>query len=365
MNMDIFVQEHGIFGWLIVLGGALLATLIIKFIFKIVLKHLEKLAARTESDWDDIVFAGLSATKSWVIFVWIAYSLLPLLKLHDSVQKAGHIVVVVASAVQICLWGIRGIGRWRQGFLEKRRETDNSSIAAIGLLGTVLQLMLIVTVVLFGMSNLGIDVGALIAGLGIGGIAIALAAQNILGDLLASLSIVLDKPFEVGDAISVGGLSGTVENIGLKTTRVRATTGEQLIFSNKDLLESRVQNFKRMWQRRVVLKIGVTYSTPEAKLAAIPGWIKGFIDADKDLRFDRAHFMSFGASSLDFEIIYFVLSDKYNLYMDRQQALLMSIFSKFNAEKVEFAYPTQSIIVEKIPPMAAKGPSLAVPEPTA
>lgn len=363
--MDIFVQEHGIFGWLIVLSGALFATFILKFIFKIALAHLEKLAARTDSEWDDVVFAGLSGTKSWVIFVWIAYSLLPLLKLHESVHKAGHIVVVIASAVQICIWGIRGIGRWRKGFLEKRRETDNSSIAAIGLLGTFLQFMLIITVVLFGMSNLGIDVGALIAGLGIGGIAVALAAQNILGDLLASLSIVLDKPFEVGDAISVGGLVGTVENIGLKTTRVRALTGEQLIFSNKDLLESRVQNFKRMWERRVVLKIGVTYSTPEAKVAQIPGWIKGFIEADKDLRFDRAHFMSFGASSLDFEVVYFVLSDNYNLFMDRQQALLTAILTKFNAEKIDFAFPTQSIIVEKIPPMAPKGPSLASPEPTA
>ncbi|HWU44155.1 MAG TPA: mechanosensitive ion channel family protein, partial [Bdellovibrio sp.] len=204
-------------------------------------------------------------------------------------------------------------------------------------------------VVLFGMSNLGIDVGALIAGLGIGGIAVALAAQNILGDLLASLSIVLDKPFEVGDAISVGGLSGVVENIGLKTTRVRATTGEQLIFSNKDLLESRVQNFKRMWQRRVVLKIGVTYSTPESKLTQIPGWIKGFIEADETLRFDRAHFMNIGAHSLDFEVVFFVKSDSYQVYMDRQQALLLTIYNKFNFEKVEFAYPTQSIIVEKLP----------------
>ncbi|MGE3760014.1 MAG: mechanosensitive ion channel family protein, partial [Pseudobdellovibrionaceae bacterium] len=152
------------------------------------------------------------------------------------------------------------------------------------------------------------------------------------------------------------------ENIGLKTTRVRTLTGEQLVFSNKDLLESQLQNFKRMWQRRVVLKIGVIYSTPETKLAQIPEWIKGFIDADKELLFDRAHFMAFGSSSLDFEVVFFVRSDKYNVYMDRQQALLMAILTKFNAEKIEFAYPTQSIIVEKIPPMAAKGPSLAAHE---
>jgi small-conductance mechanosensitive channel len=365
MIMDIFVDEHGIFGWLIVIGGAFVATVILKGVFHLLLGRLEKLAARTESHWDDIVFAGLAETKTSVIFVWIVYSLLPLLKVPENVHKAGHVVVVIASGIQICIWGMHAINKWRTSFLEKRKERDNSSIAAIGLLGTFLQLILLITVVLLGLSNLGINVGALIAGLGIGGIAVALAAQNILGDLLASLSIVLDKPFEIGDAISVGGLTGVVEHIGLKTTRVRALTGEQLIFSNKDLLESRVQNFKRMWQRRVVLKIGVTYSTPEAKLAQIPGWIKGFIEADKDLKFDRAHFMNFGPSSLDFEVVFMVKSDNYQVYMDRQQTLLLSILNKFTAEKVEFAFPTQSIIVEKVPAMAQKGPSLAAPEPTA
>jgi small-conductance mechanosensitive channel len=360
--MDIFVDEHGIFGWLIVLGGALAATAVLRVVFYLVLSRLRKLAERTESHWDDIVFAGLTGTKAWVIFVWIVYSLLPLLKVHESVHKAGHVVAVLAGGIQVCLWGMRSIDRWRTGFLEQRREKDNSSIAAVGLMGTFLQLGLLATVILLGLSNLGVNVGALIAGLGIGGIAVALAAQNILGDLLASLSIVLDKPFEVGDAISVGGLTGIVETIGMKTTRVRSLTGEQLIFSNKDLLESRVQNFKRMWQRRVVLKIGVTYSTPETKLAQIPGWIKGFVEADKELNFDRAHLMNFGASSLDFEVVFMVKSDNYNLYMDRQQALLLAIFNKFNAENVEFAYPTQSIIVEKIPPTVPKGPSLAAHE---
>lgn len=363
--MDIFVDEHGVFGWMIVIGGALAATALLKICFHLLFGRMRTMSVRTGSHWDDIVLAGLTGTKAWVIFVWIVYWLLPLLKVHESVHKAGHVVVVLASGIQVCIWGMRAIDQWRTSFLEKRTGKDRSSVAAIGLLGTFLQLSLIATVILLGLSNLGVNIGALIAGLGIGGIAVALAAQNVLGDLLASLSIVLDKPFEVGDAISVGGLTGVVENIGLKTTRVRALTGEQLIFSNKDLLESRIQNFKRMWQRRVVLKIGVTYSTPEAKLAQIPGWIKDFIEADKELSFDRAHLMNFGASSLDFEVVYMVKSDDYGLYMDRQQVLLLAIFNKFNAEKVEFAYPTQSIIVEKVPSAIAKGPSLAAPEPTA
>ncbi len=347
--MNAFIEEHGVFGWLIVISAAVVATGLLKLILHLLIGRLKALAARTASNWDDIAFSALEGTKIWVIFVWVLYSLLPLLNVHENVHKAGRTITIIVTGIQIAIWGLRGIRNWQSTILEKRVASDNSSIAAIGLLGTFLQGLLLVAILLLSLSNLGIDVGALIAGLGIGGIAVALAAQNILGDLLASLSIVLDKPFVVGDSILVGDMGGTVEHIGIKTTRVRSTAGEQLIFSNKDLLESRVRNFKRMWERRVVQKIGVTYSTPQVKLEQIPGWLKNFVEADRDLRFDRAHFMGFGASSLDFELVFFVKSDQYNVYMDRQQALLMAILNKFTSEGVEFAFPTQSIIVEKMP----------------
>jgi small-conductance mechanosensitive channel len=207
----------------------------------------------------------------------------------------------------------------------------------------------LVVVVLIGLSNLGVDITALIAGLGVGGIAVALAAQNVLGDLLASLSIVLDKPFVIGDFIVAGDYKGTVENIGIKTTRLRSLSGEEIVLSNKDLLESRIQNFKRMWRRRVVLKVGVIYSTTAEVLEKIPVWMKAIVTSEAKLDFDRCHFSGFGASSLDFEMVFFVNDSDYNLYMDIQQRVMLSIFKKFNEEKVEFAFPTQSLFIEKLP----------------
>jgi small-conductance mechanosensitive channel len=184
-----------------------------------------------------------------------------------------------------------------------------------------------------------------VAGLGIGGIAIALAAQTILGDLFSYLVIFFDKPFEIGDFIILEDKMGTVEYIGIKTTRIRTLGGEQLICSNTDLTNSRVHNFKRMQERRVVFSFGVVYDTTTTKLKLIPGIIKQAIESLRETRFDRAHFKSFGNSSLDFEVVYYILTPDYNLYMDKQQAINMSIFESFEREQIEFAYPTQTLFL--------------------
>jgi small-conductance mechanosensitive channel len=352
-NVEAAIQDPHLWNSLIALGAVVVLTLVVKGIFVFLIKKLQKLAERTVSDWDDIVLYALAGTKTWVIFVWLCAVAIPLLKFHDSVNKTARHIAVVVTAIQVMIWGLRAVGRWRDDFIHKQSGSDTSSVAAIGLLGTFLQSMMVVLVVLLALSNLGIDVGALIAGLGIGGIAIALAAQNVLGDLLASLSIVLDKPFVVGDFIVVGDKAGTVSHIGVKTTRLTSLSGEQLVFSNKNLLESQIQNFKRMRERRVVLKIGVTYSTPREKLDKIPGWLKGFVEEDKKLRFDRCHFMNFGGSSLDFELVFYVLSAEYNDYMDRQQVLLLKIFAKLNENKIDFAFPSTSVYIEKAAPQAA------------
>jgi small-conductance mechanosensitive channel len=174
---------------------------------------------------------------------------------------------------------------------------------------------------------------------------VALAAQNILGDLFASLSIVLDKPFVMGDFIIVGSQMGTVEKVGLKTTRVRALSGEQLIFANTDLLQSRIQNFKRMQERRVVFTIGVLYETPREKLAEIPRIIREIVESQDGTRFDRSHFKEFGDFSLNFETVYYVQVPDYNVYMDVQQAINLAMFERLAAEGIEFAYPTQKLYV--------------------
>jgi small-conductance mechanosensitive channel len=217
----------------------------------------------------------------------------------------------------------------------------------IGALGFIVQMGLWSAVVLLALDNLGVDITALVAGLGVGGVAVALAVQNILGDLFASLAIVLDKPFVLRDFIIVGDLLGTVEHIGLKTTRVRALSGEQLIFSNADLLSSRIRNFGRMFERRVVFQIGVTYQTPRGKLEAIPGIIRDAITAQDGTRFDRSHFAAYGDFSLNFESVYYVLSPDYNRYMDIQQAINLRIHERFEAEEIEFAYPTQTLFLAR------------------
>jgi len=199
---------------------------------------------------------------------------------------------------------------------------------------------------LFLFDNLGYNVTTIVAGLGIGGIAIALAAQNILGDLFNYFVIFFDRPFEVGDFITVDDKKGTVEHIGIKTTRLLSLNGEQLAFSNSDLTKSRIHNYKRMDRRRVSFNLGVVYSTTHEKLQKIPSIIKDIINLQELATFDRAHFAKFGSYSLDFEIVYFIESADYVHYMDTQQAICLGIFKAFDDEKIEFAYPTQTVMVD-------------------
>jgi small-conductance mechanosensitive channel len=193
------------------------------------------------------------------------------------------------------------------------------------------------------LNNLGFDVTALVAGLGIGGIAIALAAQKILSDLFASLAIVVDQPFVVGDFVIVGSQMGTIERIGIKTTRIRSLSGEELICSNADLLGSRINNYKRMTERRVVFTIGVTYQTPADKVEKLPGMLRTAVESQDQVRFDRAHLARYGDFALVYEIVYWVLTPDYNLYMDIQQRINFSIYRQLQDEGIEFAYPTQTI----------------------
>jgi small-conductance mechanosensitive channel len=198
-------------------------------------------------------------------------------------------------------------------------------------------------------DNLGYNVTTIIAGLGIGGIAIALAAQSILGDLFNYFVIFFDRPFEIGDFITVDDKKGTVEYIGIKTTRLKSLTGEQLVFSNSDLTNSRIHNFKSMEQRRVSFSLGVVYQTSPQLLEKIPTLIKGIIEVQPTVTFDRAHFQKFSPSSLEYEVVYFVETSDYNLYMDLQQKINMEIFKVFAQEDIHFAYPTQSIIFTRQP----------------
>lgn len=252
-------------------------------------------------------------------------------------------------------------GVWLNAFLTEslRRYEDKHMAANAGKVTTLRALafvgrIVIIIVVLLGVleSIPGFEVTTLITGLGIGGIAVALALQNVLGDLFASLSISLDRPFSIGDFIIVGDFLGTVEHIGLKTTRIRSLSGEQLVFSNTDLLQSRIRNYMRMQQRRVPFTVGVTYQTPPSKLRKIPDIFKKQLEPFDDVHFDRAHFKAYGAYSLDFEFVYYVHTSDYNRYMDIQQSINLGLYDEFEKEGIEFAYPTRTLFVENQPSAA-------------
>ncbi len=256
-------------------------------------------------------------------------------------------VTLVIFFLQVGAWTSALITGFTERYSAIHGETDPQATTGLSLLRLVGRIAVWSIVLLLILDNLGVDVTALVAGLGIGGIAIGLAAQNILGDLFGSLAIVMDKPFVRGDFIILGpDHMGTVEQIGLKTTRIRALSGEQLVVANSDLLTSRIRNYKRMWERRIVFKLGVTYQTPHAKIERIPGIIREIIEAQEGARYDRSHFSGYGDFALLFESVWFVSSPDYNTYMDIQQAIYLEIHRQFEAEGIEFAYPTQTVFVE-------------------
>ncbi len=306
-------------------------------------RHLSALAGRTRNHADDLIAALLRGTRAWFLLLIAVRAGSEWVELGSSVGQLLRGTIVLALVVQGALWGNVLVAHLLQAHAQRRGETDMVGSATVGALGFVARLLLWSLLLLLGLDNLGVDITALVAGLGVGGVAVALAVQNILGDLFASLSIVLDKPFVPGDFIIVGDMLGTVEHIGLKTTRVRSLHGEQIVFSNTDLLNSRIRNYKKMAERRVVFSLGVIYDTPREKLGRIPQMVRAVIEAQPELRFDRAHFKAFGPFSLDFEIVYYVLDPDYNRYMDMQQTINLTLVDMFAAEGIEFAFPTQTL----------------------
>ena len=295
----------------------------------------------------ELPFGVLSRTALVFIVALSAYLGLKFLELPERSADLLNNAITVAMFWQVGVWLSAAFLAW----LERKRryslENDRALVGSISIIGMVVRSLIWVLVVLLALENLGVDITALVAGLGIGGVAVALALQNILGDLFASLAIALDKPFVVGDFLSVGEVLGTVENIGIKSTRLRSLSGEQIIVSNADLLGSRVRNFGRMQERRIDFALNLTYETSPEHVEAVPGLIREVVEAQGDTRFDRCHFASFGAHSLDFDCVYFVLSADYAKHMDALQAINLAILRKFQHLGIEFAYPTQKLLLAR------------------
>lgn len=328
-------------------GSAVLLFFTLVLVRRILAARLAKIAPRTTTLADDLVLDLVRNSKTSFFAlsgIYLGLSLLPIPARFHTIAEKGF---VLFALLQFGSWSSVGINFWITRYLRKKAESDVESATTIGLISFLSKMLLFVLIVLLALNNLGIDITALVAGLGVGGVAVALALQNILGDLFASLTIVLDKPFIVGDFVVVGDFSGTIEHIGLKTTRLRSLSGEQLIFANGDLLQSRIRNYKRMNERRVVFTLGVTYQTPGEKLERIPEWVKDAVGRAESTRFERCHFLKFGSSSLDFEVVYWVKSSDFNVYADIAHSINLELYRKFGEEGVSFAYPTQTLFVEK------------------
>jgi small-conductance mechanosensitive channel len=332
--------------WLLAFVTAALVVIALRLVQLVAGKRLARLAAHTPTQWDDNLVKLLSKTRLpfWLVLGLLVGSLM--LELSASMQSIVTTTFVIALLVQGGIWGVVLIKAALASYQEKVGDEKPAEQTTLNLIGFIAQIAVWSLVVLLSLENLGIDITALVAGLGIGGVAVALAVQNILGDLFASLSIVLDKPFVIGDFLIVGDLMGTVEHVGLKTTRVRSLSGEQLVFSNADLLNSR----GRMYERRVVFKIGVTYETPREQLKRIPGIIREIIEGRENTRFDRSHFMEYADYSLNFETVYYVLGPDYTVYMDVQQDIYFALHERMEQEGMQFAYPTQKLFLESSGP---------------
>ncbi|HKJ02359.1 MAG TPA: mechanosensitive ion channel family protein [Longimicrobiales bacterium] len=349
--MDILtalLDQNSARAWLISAGVALVTFLLLRFVAVAALGRLAHAASRTRNIWDDVLADALQATRSLPMLAVALYAGGTFLVLPGAVSGLLASVTVISLLVQAGLWISRGLTSWLEHRTKQDRDDEPARVMTMNVIGIAAKVVLWSMVLLLALDNLGVDVTALVAGLGVGGVAVALAAQSILGDLFASLSIVLDKPFVLGDFLVVGDFMGSVEAIGLKTTRIRSLSGEQVVFSNSDLLGSRVRNFGRMFERRVVTKLGVTYQTARESLVAIPGVVRDAVEGQGErVRFDRSHMSSYGDFAIVFESVYYVLSPDYNTHMDIQQAIFLQIHEEFENRGIEFAYPTQTVFVQK------------------
>ncbi len=345
--LDIVFYNNSIKIWLLALLALIVSFFTLKILISSVKHRLERLAKRTKTQIDDVLLILLNKIISLSIFTISVFVAFLFLDLDATVSRVVISSLVLMLLIQTAIWGNALITFYISGYVKKRKQSDAAAVTTVSALGFIGKLVLYTGLIIIALDNLGFNITTLVAGLGVGGIAIALAVQNILSDLFASLSIVLDKPFVIGDYIIVNEYMGTVEHVGLKTTRIRSLSGEQLVFSNNDLLNSRIRNYKRMNERRIVFTIGVIYQTTQQQLQSIPGYLKAIIEKQKKARFDRAHFKGFGDFSLDFEIVYWVTSADYVDYMDIQQSINLSILEKFTKENIEFAYPSQTLFVEK------------------
>lgn len=347
--------------WLVAATILLALTPALILARRFVARRLRRRVERTAWDGDDMVVALVERTRAW-FFLLIGLRVAAVtLDLPDRWDQRVHTALLIGAMIQGGIWASAVVRylvdrRFARHVQEGGAASDVTPIAQtlLRFAGLVLVWSVVVLVVL---SALGIDITALVAGLGIGGVAVALAVQQVLGDVLASISIIVDKPFAPGDFIAIGDRSGTVRKIGVRSTVLASLGGEDLVVSNNDLLKSRIQNFTRMRERRVVFRVGVVYSTSDALLAGLPDLLRAAVERRESVRFDRASLINLGESAIEYEIVYWVLTPDYNEYTRIHQALLLDLLREMRAAGYDFAFPSRTLYV--VPPEAPEGAAAA------
>jgi len=323
---------NSLWDWIWAIAIFVVINFTLKPLFILIVKKIDKGINHENNKLGDVAVYALKNSKAW-FFAAIA------IFFGTKSLDLGEYNFLPLKIMMLTTFAQTGI--WASVIFSQTR------LAAIIIVRWIGKFLIWATVLLLVLDNLGVKVVSLLAGLGVGGIAIALAVQKILGDLFASISIMLDKPFEIGDSIVVGDVKGTVETIGIKTTRIRAVNGEQIIISNSDLLGCRISNFKRMDERRIAFNISVSNQTSKENLHAIADLVKNIIESQENVRFERGHLKGFSPGSIDYEFVYSITLSDFNLYMNIQQKINLAVIDVFAERKISMAYPAQKVLLEK------------------
>lgn len=340
--LNYVIYDNTLYDYLIAAAVFVVGLSVIYAFKKYVLSRLKKWAASVETSIDTFLISVTDKSLIPIIYFGVFFVSLHILQLSAEFKHGLSSVAMILVTLFVVRAVIAAVNFGLHSYLKKSADSVGGEKKLKGVHGLI-NFAIWLIALLFLLDNLGVKISAVVAGLGIGGIAVALASQAILGDLFSYFVIFFDKPFEVGDFVIIGDKMGVIEHIGIKTTRIRALGGEQVVFSNTDLTNARVHNYKKMEQRRVEFKLRLVYETSADKLRAIPKIVQQAIQQLEGTTFDRGHFFAYGTFSLDFEFVYYVNSADYNIYMDIQQEINLTIFEAFAAEGIVFAIPTQRL----------------------
>lgn len=345
--------------WLVAGLITILGFIAVMVVSRMAARRLRRKADTATRPLRTMAAAALENTRGGLVLLFFAAIGAHALGLQDRPIRWIGYVGAIACALQVGLWLNRAIRTWTEHKLNAEAAAARNPVV-MSMLGWMMRIVVWATLLLAVLSFMGVNITAFVASLGVGGVAVALALQNVLGDLFASMSIGLDKPFELGHFVVFGDIAGTIEQVGVKTTRIRSLSGEEVIIGNSQLLGHIVHNYGRMQTRRIVFAFGVTYDTPPDCLRTLPDEVREIVQAQDSVRFDRAHFKKFGDSSLDFEVVYTLLDPDYTLYMDTQQRINFALVERFAELGVEFAFPTRTLHVDgSLNPPVERGPDTA------